>query len=144
MEYNIFGEVIEMIINTSNINLITERKISIHDYIFLKMEFNYIKEKLAVDILDDNMNEVPHTIEFCNIIGFEMQHCNFWGKSPHILDWEIAEENEETMIPKLFYEKQKNNYDSSNLIDGEKYIESIITFTSGDKLIVACSYIVFL
>ncbi len=132
-----------MIIDTSNINLIAERKLSIHDYIFVKMEFDYKSEKLSVSILDDNMNESPHTIEFCNIIGFEMQHCNFWGKSPHILDWEIAEENEEIIIPKLFDEKRKNDYDSSNLVDGEKYIESIITFSSGDKLIVACSHIVF-
>ena len=72
-----------------------------------------------------------------------MTSCDFWGFSPYILDFEYIEEyNDNTIIQKLFNKKDNNHYPFCSLNDREKYIETIITFTSGDQLIIACESII--
>lgn len=72
-----------------------------------------------------------------------MTSCVFWGASPYILDFEFLEPKDNAFIIKLFEQKDRNNYSCCRLCDPEKYIETVITFSSGDKLVVACENIVF-
>ena len=70
-----------------------------------------------------------------------MTSCDFWGHSPHILDFEYMESENRLIIPKLF-DKEKLYPGCSRLTKQEEYIETLITFSSGDQLRIACQEIV--
>ena len=72
-----------------------------------------------------------------------MTACDFWGHSPHILDFEYVERKNNTLIPKLF-EKKDKDCTYSSLRNQEDYIETVITFSSGDQLRIACESIVII
>ena len=130
-----------MIINVWNGKIINSKEVYIHDDILEELYFYRVEKKLHLSILKE-LNNKRISIDFLNVIGFEMTSCDFWGSSPYILDFEYVEGRDNTIIPKLFYKKDNNDYPFCPLNDREKYIETIITFTSGDKLIVACESII--
>ena len=128
-----------MIINISNGELINSKKIYIHDDIFEELCFHRMKKKLHLSIYNES-NKKRRSIVFLNVIGFEMTSCDFWFSFPHILDFEYVEPKDHTLIPKLF-DKNDSNFSRYLPNDLEKYIETTITLTSGDQLIVACENI---
>ena len=132
-----------MIIDTSNGNIINSKEVYINDDILEEFTFNRAEKKLHLSIVkEEKFNSVRFSIDFLNVIGFEMTSCDFWGRSPHILDFEYVEKDNTTIIPKLFEMKNNNDYPFCALDIQEKYIETIITFISGDRLIIACKSII--
>lgn len=132
-----------MIIDASNGNIINSKEVYIHDDILKEFTFNRAEKKLHLSIVkEEKFNSVRFSIDFLNVIGFEMTSCDFWGRSPHILDFEYVEKDNTTIIPKLFKMKNNNDYPFCTLDIQEEYIETIITFISGDQLIIACKSII--
>ena len=130
-----------MKINVTNINTVNFDITYIHDYIFKEMKFDYTKKNIYIIISKNNDTKTDRIIKFNNVIGFNMISCDFWGQSPHILDWEFTDKDN-TIINKLFDEKNNHDYQDSRLTSIEDYIESIITFTSGNRLTIACEDII--
>lgn len=131
-----------MVINILNCEIINSNGVYIHDDILEEMLFNRTEKKLHLSILKAEESHKIFCIDFLNVIGFEMTSCDFWGASPHILDFEYVEECDNIIIPKLFEQKKHTNCPFCSLLDQEKYFETIITFTSGDWLRIACESIV--
>lgn len=132
-----------MIIDASSGKMIISNEVYIHDDILEEFCFNRTEKKLHLTILkEEEFNNKRFSIDFLHVIGFEMTSCDFWGSSPHILDFEYVEHNNNTIIPKLFERKNNNDYPYCPLNHREKYFETIITFVSGDQLIVACENII--
>lgn len=118
---------------------INSKDVYVHDDILEDILFKRSEKKLFISLFKQGTNKKV-SIEFQNVIGFEMTNCNFWGESPYILDFEYIKNSECVLIPKLF--KQKNeNAAFCKLEDESKYIETVITFISGDKLRIACESI---
>ena len=132
-----------MIIDASNGNIINSKEVYIHDDILEEFNFNRAEKKLHLSIIkEEKFNRIRFSIEFLNVIGFEMTSCDFWGRSPHILDFEYVEKDNAIIISKLFEMKNSNDYPFCTLDIQEEYIETIITFISGDRLIIACKSII--
>lgn len=132
-----------MIIDASNSEIINSKEVYIHDYIFEDFYFNRTEKKLHLTILKETeLNNKRFSIDFLNVICFEMTSCDFWGTSPYILDFEYVEQNENSLISKLFKRKNNSDYPFFSLEDQEKYIETVITFASGDQLRIACESII--
>ncbi len=136
-----------MKIDITNLDLLST-DIYIHDSIFYKMEFNYqsreknIRVELETPYISGGKR---YNIDFYNVIGFDMVSCDFWGKSPHILDWEPMKSDRKVLIKRLFEEQfSDKNYNASKLANRKEsdFIETLFTFTSGDRLRIACEYIV--
>ena len=132
-----------MIIDVSNAEIINTKEVYIHDDIFEELWFNREGKQLHLLILKTEIYK-SYTIDFFRVIGFEMTACDFWGRAPHILDFEYVERKNNTLIPKLFEKKEKGNYKYSSLRNQEDYIETVITFSSGDQLRIACESIVII
>ncbi len=131
-----------MRIDASNGKIIDSKEVYIHDDILNELCFYRQEKRLKLIIRKFEDQNDMFTIEFINVIGFEMTSCDFWGPSRRILDFEYIEKDDNTIIPKLFEIKDNNDYSSCTLNDREKYIESVITFISGDQLRIACEEIV--
>lgn len=132
-----------MKIYDKNGSIINSRQVYIHDNTFYQMNFNWETKNLYIILANDTNKNDTYIIQFMNVIGFNMTSCNFWGISPYVLDFEYIEHKERTLIPKLYDEYSKNLKDPTcNLEKNIDYIETAITFKSGDKLIIACEYIV--
>lgn len=121
---------------------IIDNKINIHDSIF--RGFNYDDENKTLLLKMNNycVNKV-FTILFYNVLILNCEMCQFWGKSPNVLEWRVSKE--ETFIKKII-QKQNSNKELSkySLVDQRKnYIETIITLTSGDTINIVCEYIEF-
>lgn len=132
-----------MRIDESNGRILDSKDVYIHDDVFNELRFEYSKKKIYISITKKGIQGKEFIIEFVNVVGFELTSCDFWGISPYILDFEYVEHSDRTVLPKLF--KKKNDISNSNcsLTAIGNYIESVITFKSGDQLIIACEYIIF-
>ena len=131
-----------MIIDVSCGEIINSKKIRIHDGILEEFCFKRTEKILHLSILEEDFNDKIHSIDFLHVIGFEMTSCDFWGSSPHILDFEYVKHDEIIILPKLFDKRNNNDYPFCTLKDRENYIETVITFASGDQLRVACERII--
>lgn len=132
-----------MIIDVTNGEIINSNVVYIHDSILEEFYFNRTEKKLHLSILkEEGSCNKRFPIDFLYVIGFEMTCCDFWGTSPYIFDFEYVDHKDNTIIPKLFKKKENNDYPFCSLDDQEKYFETIITFTSGDQLIIACKNII--
>ena len=130
-----------MIINANNGQVINSKEVSIHDYVLKDFCFKRCDKKLRLSLSEGVNADAVLTIDFLNVIGFNMTACDFWGRSPHVLDFEYVEKADNKLIPKLFAEKENNDYTFCTLKDRESYFETVITFVSGDKLTIACESI---
>ncbi len=130
-----------MRIENSNGNIINS-EIYIHDDIFNNLLYEKDSNTLKLLLSKANEYESKYEINYINVIAFEMTSCNYWGKSPHILDFEYVEHNNCKLLPAL-YEKQKGMpYNPEcKLACKNDYIETVITFSSGDQMIVVCESI---
>lgn len=131
-----------MIIDITCGKVINSKDVYIHDDIVEMICFSRKEKKLHLSILKQGIDEQKATIDFLQVIGFEMTACDFWGRSPHVFDFEYIPTSEQILIPKLFEKKGDNNFPYCSLKDRDKYLETLITFTSGDQLRVACEEIV--
>ena len=102
-----------MKINICNYDVITRGEISIHDFIFNELKFDYEKKMINIILLDPKVQEKSVMIVYHNVLGFDMVSSDFWGKSLHILDWEVAEDKEKNLTQKIMEEKEKYNYSNS-------------------------------
>ena len=96
--------------------------------------------KLIHLILKRNGLEKNYLIEFVDVIGFSMTSRDFGGASEEILEFEYVEPSKRVIIPKLNEECQKNS-ENSQRTDYNDFIETLMTFSSGDKLRIACGKI---
>ena len=126
-----------MIITVDNANTINTPSVCLHDSVFEDFHFNRDKKELYLKLLKEDFKS-PFTIIFYNVVGFEMTSCDFWGASPHVLDFEYVTPQHSVIIPKAMEECRKYNLP---LFQDKSFFETIITFTSGDTLSVACERI---
>ncbi len=123
-----------MIINKSNATIINTKEIYIHDDVLLDLSFNRLDYKLS--LLLSTYKDHTYTIDFTDVIGFEMTSCDFWGASPRIYSVMLISSENHSIIPKL---KKNNFFSRTNAsIEIENYMEIQIIFISGDELVVTC------
>ena len=128
-----------MIIDASNGDIINSKEVYIHDNILDLLTFIRAEKKIHLSILKNiELPDTKFSIDFYNVIGFEMSSCDFWGYSPYILDFQYLKQEKNTLIPKFFEKKKNNNYQFCTLKEQEKYFETLFTFSSGDTLLIAC------
>lgn len=130
-----------MKIDYKNKNVIND-EIYIHDSIFEGFSYKEEEKKIVIE-LENYCLKKSFKLQFCNALIFNCEMCEFWGKSPNILDWEVSKD--EPLIQKM-KKKQKDNNELywTSLVDLEKsYVESRITLTSGDTIEIVCEYIEF-
>lgn len=130
-----------MLINAANQEIINTRDVYVHDSIFVDMTFDYHEKKFYFNSKKNNPSGKIYSIIFFNVIEIDMVWCDFWGESHYILDWESVKVENQKLIKKLFTEKNDNNYSNSRLSTEREYMESIITFKSGDHITIACEYV---
>ena len=127
-----------MIIDSQNGQIINSREIYIHDDILENMVFHRNKKVLKLFLTKNWPTECEYSIDFFQVIGFEMSSCDFWGASPHILDYEYMENG--TLIPELFSKKDDDSF--CPLKNEDDYMETVMTFASGDTLRIACEKVI--
>ena len=133
--------VIIMRIDKSNGDIINS-EVYIHDDIFNNLLYDKKTSTLKFSLSKSNDYESMYEINYINVVAFEMTSCDYWGESPHILDFEYVEYSNCKLLPKLYEEQKKMPYNPEcKLIYKKEYIETIVTFTSGDQMIVVCEYI---
>ena len=130
-----------MRIDASNGKIIDSKEVYIHDDILNELCFYRQEKRLKLIIRKFKDENDIFTIEFINVIGFEMTSCDFWGPSRRINGFAYVRPDDRIIISKVF-EKRKLDPDSCKLTKPENYIESVITFISGDQLRIACEEIV--
>lgn len=133
-----------MRINDLNGEIICTKNVNIHDDIIKHIKYDCLNSKLTLLVMADNDEKNEYTIVFTNVVGLELTSCDYWGRSPHVLDFEYVSYEKRTLLPRLL--NAERDYPLSlhcKLITNKKYIETIVTFTSGDKMIIACEYIDF-
>ncbi len=90
-----------MIINLSNVRMIDS--IYIHDDMLESLEFSHFKKRLQLSVLKGDPQDTRRlSVEFFDVIGFEVSSCDFWGASPHILDFECVVKDDYSLTSKLF------------------------------------------
>lgn len=143
---------VEMVVNTANAKILNTGEIYIHDDILTELKFNRMEKKLTLlnlkyGTLTGLLDGDEYTVEFLNVIGFEMTACDFWGPSRRIYSFDLVPEYDLKIIPKMFKIRDDTDkgseFSSCALGDRENYIEVMITFISGDRLRIACESIVF-
>ena len=115
-----------------------EAEIYIHDSVLDDLRFDRREKHLHLQITDTYPCPKRRSIDFFEVIGFEMSACNYWGPSERILDFEYIDE-EKTLIPRLVEKRKNDRWPDFDAADPSKYIELLITFVSGDTLRVACA-----
>ena len=129
-----------MRIDKFNIETINTKQVYIHDDILDRLQFDKIGKKLHLEFSQSCLHGRKYTIDFINVIGFEITSCDFWGMSHHVLDFEYVECSNQRVLPKIrnkWAEVSQYNFVPSY----QNYIETLITFSSGDQLFIACEYI---
>jgi len=135
---SLFEWEIEMLIYESNGKVINTKQVYIHDDILLYLAFD--RNKKILKLTFSKHSDRLYIINFINVIGFTMTSCDFWGASEYVLDFEYIEPDKRTLIPSL--EKQWMNVpDSSSEVTYDDFLETLLTFSSGDRLRIACEAI---
>lgn len=128
-----------MLINNSNSNIINSNSFSLHDAILQKLNFNYSEKKLIIQLSVDSIPNSYLELIFLETIGFNMTSCDFWGKSPHILDFEYVESKDCELLSSLREKKTNFPYNPlCKLNEDEVFWECLFTFSSGDTLRIVC------
>lgn len=128
-----------MIINASNGRVINSRDVYLHDDILENMTFRRDEKILHLSLAKTWPVEYGYSFDFFGVIGFEMTSCDFWGADSRILDFEYVPKG--TLIPRLYLQR-KEEYSHCALKEREDYIETVLTFVSGDTLRIACEEII--
>ena len=75
MVFNLFWRLV-MVINSLNGNVINSNQVYIHDDILEELSFNRLEKKIHLSLLTEDRSE-RFSIDFLNVIGFEMTSCDF-------------------------------------------------------------------
>ena len=128
-----------MKIDINNKDLI-EESIYVHDIIFKNVVFDYEDKRLIVTLERDFADKGKYAIEFCNVIGYNMQSCGCWSDSVYVLDWEVSDDRE--LIDVLLSQQNNGDYTFSRIKDKKgSFFQTVFTLISGDKLTIVCEYI---
>lgn len=132
-----------MIVDATNGEIINSEEVYIHDDTIENFCFDR-KEKTLNLLISKKRGDkaILFPIVFCGVIGFEMTSCDFWGSSPYILDFQYIKPSCTTLIPKLLEVKASNEWEYCPLKNKEDYLETAITFVSGDVLLIACEKVI--
>lgn len=134
-----------MLINNSNSNIINSNSFSLHDAILQNLNFNYFEKNLTIQLGVDGIPNSYLELNFSETIGFNITSCDFWGKSPHVLDFEYIEKNECELLSSLRETKTEFPYNPlCKLNEDEVFWECLFTFSSGDTLRVVCETLTIL
>lgn len=130
-----------MIIDSTCGEVINSKDVYYHDDILESLSFNQENKELHLSILSA-MEKYKGTIDFFGVIGFEMTSCDFWGSSSYICDFAYISSDESILTDKLIEKAKSPENAPYRLKEREKYIETVMTFISGDTLRVSCEKIV--
>lgn len=130
-----------MKLDSSNIDILNSKCFSIHDDIFKSLVFNRDIGIIDISLQKASGDLSDYKIRYCNVIGIEMTSCDFWGRSPHVLDFEYVMYPDCKLLTTLYTMLQSPIDPRCKLSPDKNYIETIITFTSGDRLTIACESI---
>lgn len=128
-----------MVFDKFNAHLINSKEISLHDDILTEIRFD--RAAYTAVLLFFSQEKGQYYVSFFGVIGFEMTSCDYWGASPHILDFELVESNECILISKLSAKGEEYAITRREPIDNSNYIETVLTFSSGDCFRIACKEI---
>lgn len=142
-----------MIIDYKNGDIINSQDVYLHDDIFKNMTYDHSKNEICIELETEVLNfdrekQRKYCILFCNVIGIEATFCEFWGKSPHVFDFEFIDIKNEKLLPKLTNkasvesEKNSRHIDYSKLGSKTNFIETLFTMTSGDHIRIVCEKII--
>ena len=130
-----------MIINATNAEIINTKDVYLHDEIMLNLKYNRKKKKITMTIRDEFDAKIKYNINFIDIIGFYGTSCDFWGPSPYICDFVYMKKEYQIIIPEL----KKHGEETPHFefeINLDDYLETRMTFISGDHLRIACREII--
>ena len=125
-----------MRIDYSNKEVIDSKDIYVHDAVFTGFNYDYENNIIEFEAIEYYYKK-HFKFKFCNVLGFEMLSCDFWGHSPHINVWYISDTNDLSTKMKDIQREKKWEL---RLEDTSKWVESIIAFISGDTLTIVCEY----
>ncbi len=128
-----------MRIDYSNKGIIDSKDIYVHDAVFTGFNYDYENNIIEFEAIEYYYKK-HFKFKFCNVLGFEMLSCDFWGRSPHINVWYTSDTNDLSTKMKDIQREKKWEL---RLKDTNKWVESIISFISGDTLTIVCEYIEF-
>lgn len=137
-----------MIFNKNNYEIINTKEVYIHDDVLEQLSFDRENRKLILDmhkycrIKDNQWYKVDekYKIIYNDVLGFTMTSCDFWGASERIDTIWVHTSKDYILIPELQKRLVKESFSSYDIsID---YIESMISFISGDRLRVVSKEIV--
>lgn len=132
-----------MRIDDTNGKIINTREIYIHDDILLNFHFDRNNRNLRLIVKEfRSKDNREYLINFVNVIGFDMTACDFWGEDERILDFEYMECRDRVLMSRLLDRKNKIPNSMDEILE-KSYIETLITFCSGDQLRIASEYILF-
>ena len=128
-----------MRIDYSNKEVIDSKDIYVHDAVFTGFNYDYENNIIEFEVIEYYYKK-HFKFKFGNVFGFEMLSCDFWGHSPHINVWYTSDTNDLSTKMKDIQREKKWEL---RLKDTNKWVESIISFISGDTLTIVCEYIEF-
>lgn len=135
-----------MIIDVNNGKIINSKEVYLHDDFLDDMRFNFLEKKLHLSVLYFRDRSHRYSVDFLDVIGFEMSSCDFWGGSLRILGFEYVPQENQVLVLRLFNKKQEGgeSFAFCKMKSRENYLETLMTFASGDQLRVACENIIYL
>lgn len=127
-----------MRITYDNLKKIDE--IYVHDSSFSDFRYIYGERCVELRLINHWLNQTT-TLQFCNVICFEMQSCCFWGPTNAIYD--MWSDNSSRFSQELLKTRETDyeNYCQSYLDSECRYISIVLKIKSGDELRITCEYI---
>lgn len=126
-----------MRIDRNNCQLINTNKVDIHDAVIKDIHFDTNNKMIAIRFCISSENIVD--ILFYDIISIQSKLCDFWGKSPNVLDFQYIKDS--LILNNLQLEYVTNKYPFAQVKDFHNYFEAAITFASGNVCSIVCRYI---
>lgn len=123
-------------------HLIIETGGMLHDSVYIKSQYDY-SEKNLILYLEPYFDDGYGKIVFCNVIAYEAETCEFWGKSDRVNAMGYIEEEKSVLIKKVF-EKATQKHFSLLIKSKECYMELLVELISGDYIRVLCESVEFL
>lgn len=138
-----------MIIDKSCTEAFRAHEFHFHDDYIHKLEFNQGTRKLHLSIRKYTQEEIWVSLDFEDVIAFEITACNFWGydswsweECPRIMGIAYLEPEECVLIPRIKEKLGTNETRFCPLKDIDTYMETETLFATGDKLRIVCRRIV--
>lgn len=137
-------EVNLMTINAQNKEIINTRNVHIHDDVLVNFDIDIISKSICLTFRSWE-KEQCYTITFQNVIAFSSTCCGFWGSDEWdwAFDFEYLSPDRHRLIPALLRKAEVIGQEPTRAVAHiDDYFESMITFHSGDELVIACKSII--